>query len=256
MPAPLAVKFVESPLQITESPPMLAVGNGLTVNACVAVAVQPVALVTVTAYVPVAVALMLAADEPVLHEYVPPPDAASAADVPLQMLLGPAIAATGGAMMAMDREAEAAQPFAPVTVTVYAPATAMMALAVVAPVLHEYDAPPEAVSAVGKPPHSPLGPAMAAVGAVLSVSDLVFVAGQPAALVTVTAYVPAAETLMTAVVSPVLHRYEAPPEAVSGALAPGQKLVAPAMLAVGLAPLPTDWLAVAVQPPASVAVTV
>ena len=62
--------------------------------------------------------------------------------------------------------------------------------------------------------------------------------------------------MMMAVVSPVLQWYEAPPEAVSGTLVPGQRLVAPAMLAVGLVPLPTAWLAVAVQPPASVAVTV
>ena len=57
------------PLQITDVPEMLAVGNGLTVTALVAVAIQPSALVTVTVYVALAVGLTLidAVVSPVLH---------------------------------------------------------------------------------------------------------------------------------------------------------------------------------------------
>ncbi len=45
---PVAVKVVEVPEQITFVPAMAGVGNGFTVKALVAVAVQPFASVTVT----------------------------------------------------------------------------------------------------------------------------------------------------------------------------------------------------------------
>jgi hypothetical protein len=48
VPLPVAVNVVEPPLQITDVPVILAVGNGLTVTACVAVAVQLLPFVTVT----------------------------------------------------------------------------------------------------------------------------------------------------------------------------------------------------------------
>jgi hypothetical protein len=69
VPPPTAVNVVLAPLQITEVPVMLAVGNGLTVTALVAVAVHPFALVTVTVYVALAVGLTLidAVVSPVLH---------------------------------------------------------------------------------------------------------------------------------------------------------------------------------------------
>ena len=48
VPPPVAVKVVLEPLQIIFVPVMAAVGNGLTVTAWLAVAVHPLALVTVT----------------------------------------------------------------------------------------------------------------------------------------------------------------------------------------------------------------
>jgi hypothetical protein len=48
VPPPVAVKFVLPPLQITFVPVIVAVGNGFTVTACAAVAVQLLPLVTVT----------------------------------------------------------------------------------------------------------------------------------------------------------------------------------------------------------------
>lgn len=129
-------------------------------------------------------------------------------------------------------------------------------LAVTAPVPHEYDAPPLAVSTAALPPQSPAGPPIAAFGAAFSVNVLLFVAVQPAAPVTVTVYVPADATLATAPVAPVLHKYDVPPLAVSGVGVPAQRLDAPEMPAVGAAPLETVTVAVAVQPPPSVAVTV
>jgi hypothetical protein len=48
VPPPAAVNDVEPPLHITFVPVMLAVGNGLTVTACAAVAVQLLPFVTVT----------------------------------------------------------------------------------------------------------------------------------------------------------------------------------------------------------------
>lgn len=128
--------------------------------------------------------------------------------------------------------------------------------AVAAPVLHWYALPPEAVSTAALPPQSPAGPPIAAFGAAFSVNVLLFVPVQPAAFVAVTVYVPADATLATAVVAPVLHRYDDPPEAVSGVGVPAQRLDAPEMFATGFVPLETVTVAVAVQPPPSVAVTV
>jgi hypothetical protein len=48
VPPPVAVNDVEPPLQITDVPVILVVGNGLTVTACVVVAVQLLPFVTVT----------------------------------------------------------------------------------------------------------------------------------------------------------------------------------------------------------------
>jgi hypothetical protein len=69
VPPPAAVNVVLAPLQITDVPVMLAVGNGLTVTVLVAVEVQPFALVTVTVYVTFADGLTLidAVVSPVLH---------------------------------------------------------------------------------------------------------------------------------------------------------------------------------------------
>ena len=48
VPPPVAVNVVGVPLQITELPVILAVGNGFTVTVWLAVDVQPDAFVTVT----------------------------------------------------------------------------------------------------------------------------------------------------------------------------------------------------------------
>jgi hypothetical protein len=100
VPPPAAVKVVLAPLQITDVPVMLAVGNGLTVTVLVAVDVQPLALVTVTVYVASAVGLtgIVAVVAPVLHKYVPPPVAVKFVEPPLQITFVPVMLAVGNGL--------------------------------------------------------------------------------------------------------------------------------------------------------------
>lgn len=93
------------------------------------------------------------------------------------------------------------------------------------------------------------------VGRAAAVTDDDAVAVHPAALVAVTVYVPTTVTEMLAVVSVVLHTYELPPDAVMTAGTPEH--VTPFVAdGVGLAAMVTVPLAVAVQLPELVAVTV
>ena len=85
------------------------------------------------------------------------------------------------------------------------PAVDTVIAAVVADVFHKYDVPPVAVNTVDVPEQMILLPVIAAVGNGLTVKARVAVAVQPAALVTVTVYVPAVDTVIAAVVAPVFH---------------------------------------------------
>jgi hypothetical protein len=140
VPPPAAVNVVLTPLQITDVPVMLAVGNGLTVTVLVAVEVQPLALVTVTVYVASAVGLtgIVAVVAPVLHKYVPPPVAVKVVEPPLQITDVPVMLAVGNGLTVTALVAVAVHPFALVTVTVYVALAVGLTLidAVVSPVLH------------------------------------------------------------------------------------------------------------------------
>ncbi len=100
--------------------------------------------------------------------------------------------------------AVAAQPAALVAVTVYVPAVVVEMLVVVAPVLHRYEVPPVAVRVMLVPLQAD-GLLTAGVGLAAAVTVPLAVAVQPAALVTVTVYVPREPVVMLAVVAPVLH---------------------------------------------------
>jgi hypothetical protein len=112
-------------------------------------------------------------------------------------------------------------------------------VAVVAPVLQAYEVPPLAVSVAEAPaqmmPSLFVVPELSVsvivgVGSGFTVMVLVEVAEQPLALVAVTVYVPAVDTVMAAVVAPVLQAYEVPPLAVRVAEAPAQ--IMPSLLVV------------------------
>ena len=100
----------------------------------------------------------------------------------------------------------AVHPFALVTVTLYVPAVPIEIAAVVAPLVHKYEVPPEAVKLVLLPEQIVFVPVMAAVGFVFTVNTLLLVAVHPFALVTVTLYVPAVPIEIAAVVAPLLHK--------------------------------------------------
>jgi hypothetical protein len=160
-----------------------------------------------------------------LHKYDAPPVAVTLIAVVVQfnsvalvLLVMPAVGAAVFPVITMLFVA--VQPFVPVTVTVYVPAVVTFIVAVVAPLLHKYDAPPVAVTlievVVQVSSVTPVLFVMAAVGAaVFSVITMLFVSVQPFAFVTVTVYVPAAIMFIAAVVAPLLHEYVSPPVAVT-----------------------------------------
>src|SRR5205085_2757446 len=102
--------------------------------------------------------------------------------------------------------------------------------AVVAPVDHRYDTPPDAVSVTLPPAQNVVAPlgVIVAVGSGLTVTECDAGADvQPFPSVVVTVYVPEVETVIAAIVAPVDQRYDTPPEAVSVTLPPAQNVVAP-----------------------------
>ena len=84
---------------------------------------------------------------PVLQAYVPPPEAVSVTLPPEQNVVAPVgvMAAVGSGLAVTSCAADAEQPLAPVTVTVYVAEEPTVMLAAVDPVVHEYETPPEAV---------------------------------------------------------------------------------------------------------------
>ena len=121
--------------------------------------------------------------------------------VPLHVVFGPLIDATGSEFTVKARVAVAEQPFASVTVTVYVPAVLTVIAAVVcAPALHKYDTPPVAVNTLDPPAQIVWLPLIDAVGNGFTVNVRLAVAVQPPGKVTVTVYVPAVATVMAAVV--------------------------------------------------------
>ena len=146
---------------------------------------------------------------------------------------------------------------------------------VVAPVFQAYDVPPAAVNVADEPAHTDPSlempdvsvTAMEPVGSVFTVTVEVAVAVQPMLFVTVTVYVVVEPgvSVIAAVVVPVFHIYETPPEPVNVADAPVQIL--PSLFVVpdvSATVIPEDGgggtvmvvVAVPVHPVTSVAVTV
>ena len=103
---------------------------------------------------------------------------------------------------------ELVHPAALVTVTLYVPAAVRLLIAaVVAPVDHKYVPPPVAVKVAELPTQIVLLPVISQLGGGLTVNILLQELVHPAALVTVTLYVPAAvRLLIVAVVAPVDHK--------------------------------------------------
>jgi hypothetical protein len=99
-------------------------------------------------------------------------------------------------------------PAALVTVTLYVPAAVRLLItAPVAPVDHKYVPPPVAVKVAELPTQIVLLPVISQLGGGLTVSVLLQELVQPAPLVTVTEYVPAAvRLLIVALVAPVDHK--------------------------------------------------
>jgi hypothetical protein len=139
VPPPAAVNEVLPPIQITFVPVILAVGNGLTVTACAAVAVQLLPFVTVTVYVVFTegVTVMAAVVAPLLQEYVPPPAAVKVVLAPLQITDVPVMLAVGNGLTVTVLVAVDVHPLALVTVTVYVASAVGLTgiVALVAPVL-------------------------------------------------------------------------------------------------------------------------
>ena len=100
---------------------MAGFGNGLTVTVTEVAAEQPLASVTVTEYVVVAVGLtvMEAVDCPLLQLYEEPPEAVRVVDSILQMTLSPVMAGFGNGLTVTVTDVAAEQPLASVTVTEY-----------------------------------------------------------------------------------------------------------------------------------------
>jgi hypothetical protein len=152
---------------------------------------------------------------PLDHEYEVFAAAVSVTLPPLQKVSGPLAVtfAFAAGLTVTVCEAVAEQPFASVTATVYVVVEAGVTVIddVVAPVDHENDVPPLAVSVALVPAQIADGPEMVAVGSGLTVMvcDALFV--QPRASVTVTVYVvvEVGVTVIVDVVAPVDQRYEA-----------------------------------------------
>jgi hypothetical protein len=138
-----------------------------------------------------------------------------------------------------------------VAVTLYEPAAETVMDCVVAPVDQRLPVTAEDVSVMLPPAQNEAGPLMvgvvAAAGFAVTANDTE-VATQPLALVTVTEYEPAAETLIDCVVAPVDHRLPVAEEEVRVTEPPEQSDVPPVMVGVACAGLAVTTLAAEVRP--------
>jgi hypothetical protein len=265
----LEVSVTLPPAQKVVAPPAVMVGvAGLALTVTVMdadVALQPLALVTVTLKVPEAVTLMAWVVAPFDQRYELPALAVSVTLPPVQKVVAPlgVITAAGLALTVTAVAAEVEpQPLAFVTVTLYEPEVVTLMACVVAPFDQRYELPALAVSVTLPPAQKVVGPPAVIAGVAglaLTVTAVAAdVALQPLAFVTVTLYEPEAVALMAWVVAPVDQRYELPALAVSVTLPPAQKVVGPPALidGVGLASTVTVVAAdAALQPLAFVTVT-
>ena len=153
----------------------------------------------------------------------------------------------------------AEQPLALVAVTLYEPAAETVMDCVVAPVDQMLPAAADDVSVMVVPGQNEAGPlmvGMAAAGLAVT-AKAAEVAEQPPALVAVTEYEPAAETVIDCVVAPVDQMLPVTDDEVRVMVVPWQKEEGPLIVGVAAAGLAATANAaeVAEQPPASVTVT-
>jgi hypothetical protein len=158
---------------------------------------------------------------PVLHRYVVPPEAAKVVTFPKQAVtLFPAFAIGISFTITVTLSSSDCVPFELNTVTVYiVVASGETAIfAVVCPVLHRYDAPPDAMSEILSPLHiATFVPALASINSVSTETITLSLNSHPLEFVPVTVYgvVLFGLTEILADVSLVLHTYESAPEAVN-----------------------------------------
>ena len=185
---------------------MVAGGFEFTATVSVSVPVHPLALVTVTVYTPGDPVDNGFDVLPVFHKYDTYNPASSDALVPLQMDVCPDITGVGLGFTVNTNASVSGQPPALVTVTVYVFVVATDIVCVDAPFDHKYEAKPGPASSTELPPaHTAESPVMDALGDAIKVTNKLAVPVHPAALVTVTVYVPPVETLIEEVVAPEFH---------------------------------------------------
>src|SRR5438128_675200 len=124
--------------------------------------------------------------------------------LPAQNAVSPVIEHEGIGLIVTFTEAVLVYPLVVVPVTEYVPAAVTVIEAVVAPLLHKYVAAPVAVSVVDPPVQNARGPEIFTVGLGFTVTFTEAVFIHPLAAVPVTEYVPAAVTVIEAVVDPLL----------------------------------------------------
>src|SRR5215204_533159 len=136
-----------------------------------------------------------------------------------------------------------------VTVTQKSPSVLTTMLDVVSPVFHKYEQPEGVAVSITLPPtQNSVSPVMLTSGLGCSVTVMEATSVQPNPLVTSTVNVPLSETVMDAVVAPVLHKYVPPPVAVRTVEPPSQKSVSPVIFASGFGCSITVIDATSVQP--------
>jgi hypothetical protein len=144
---------------------------------------------------------------PVFHKYELKDPAFNDALFPLQIDVCPVITGTGLGLTVKRKASVPEHPPALVTVTVYVFVDVTFIVCVVAPFDHKYEAKPGPASNTELPPaHTAFTPVIDGVGAAINVTKRFAVPVHPAELVTVTVYVPPAETLMESVVAPEFHK--------------------------------------------------
>ena len=159
-------------MSVTELPAQNVVGpfgvmTGLTGFALTVTAVddevaeQPLAFVTATLKLPVALTVIDCVVAPFDHKYDEPAEAVSVTELPAQNVVGPegVIVAIGLLFTVTAVDAEVAeQPLAFVTATLKLPVALTVIDCVVAPFDHKYDEPAEAVSVTEPPAQNVVGP--------------------------------------------------------------------------------------------------
>jgi len=257
------VSVMVLPVQNELGPLMVGVaGGGFAVTAKAAeVALQPLALATATVYEPAAETVIDGVVAPVDQRFPVAEDDVSVIVLPVQKDAGPLIVGVGTAGFAVTAKAAdvALQPLASVTVTVNEPAADTVIDCVVAPVDQTFPVAEEDVSVIVLPVQKDAGPVMVGVGtAGFAVTAMAAdVALQPLALVTVTVYEPAADTVIDCVVAPVDQTFPVVEEEVSVIVLPVQKDAGPVMVGVagGAFAVTANAVEIAEQPLALVTVT-